>query len=1120
MKKTNLFFGLRMLSVFSILFLSSKALATTIVSAGTGDWSATATWVGGQVPGVNDTVTITSTHLITLASGTATVSAINITLNDGLISGNKGLTIASGATLTVTGGITIKGGTVNTLSSTLTNNGTLNCGGKISLLPSNTNFANAGDPSTAIFVNDGVANLFDLEAISNDNSNLEIRCLTASITNIDGNVNTAAPVGYGYWNILGTAVVNARGVNSSVIIGQYVAVAFTGTGKLNLPSRSSTLSIVGNGASINMGSAASEIHTKGAINAALPTAFVPGLLSTVFYESDSAQTIAPLNYRNLVSTSTGPRAMSQTGIVGIAGTFTRGTNNYTLNGSTIAYNGTGAQYIEKFDYFNLTISGARGGTNITLCPDTIGLAGVFVYSATGVGTVINTNNTFKFNGLLDQEMQAFPFNNIYVYKPNNSVCFTRVNNNTVIAGSLTVDKGVFRLGRKTTTIIGQSAPYTFTTTGTNQTILVKDSATLEVDGSSAFAAPYPMTFANHIYETGSTLLFSSDLAQTVPAGLNLYHLKSNSPTVGPRTFAAGKIIVRGDLTDIGANTYTTTGSEISFEGTTNQAINGNVGVGTNGFSKLTVNKSAGNLMINAATTVNDTLKLLNGMVDLNQKELILTLANKGAITVLNGSILCESPTFASKVTWNIGTDMEAHVFPFVTQTGTAVPVEFKLTTGNASNITISTYPTGMDNTPLPATVTGIDGQGATDADSVVVNRFWNITASNTVIAKTATVKFNSTIQEAYGIDSLKARMWNGTVWSAATAGQTATMNSVETPGLTTFGIFAVYGENGDPNPTYFSAPQQGVCAGTNVDFLDESYVSATAWSWSFPGADVTSSTVQNPSITYSTPGVYSVTLRITHSGGEVDSLTLEDFISVYASPMVTVTPDMTICNGETVTLSASGATNYAWSTGEFTADVDVSPTTTTTYSVTGDDGGICETTKDITVTVKDQPVATIDFTSLTVCKDSLITISGSSNVPGVGYSWNFDGAQSNGTTSASHDVVWSTLGAKNILLVVTDGNCQSDPTTFNLTVENCTVGVDELNSVDFALFPNPAKDMVIINLNNVADFQEAVVYTLTGKVVMTETSTSFSVAQLAGGTYYVKVITSNGQNTKKLVVID
>ncbi|HEU4717887.1 MAG TPA: hypothetical protein VFU15_08630, partial [Bacteroidia bacterium] len=79
---------------------------------------------------------------------------------------------------------------------------------------------------------------------------------------------------------------------------------------------------------------------------------------------------------------------------------------------------------------------------------------------------------------------------------------------------------------------------------------------------------------------------------------------------------------------------------------------------------------------------------------------------------------------------------------------------------------------------------------------------------------------------------------------------------------------------------------------------------------------------------------------------------------------VTVTPipvgasavNPALCAGDSTVLNATGATNYTWMPGNLTgASITVTPSATTTYTVTGDDGGMCSNTATVTVTVNPLP---------------------------------------------------------------------------------------------------------------------------------------------------------------------
>lgn len=61
----------------------------------------------------------------------------------------------------------------------------------------------------------------------------------------------------------------------------------------------------------------------------------------------------------------------------------------------------------------------------------------------------------------------------------------------------------------------------------------------------------------------------------------------------------------------------------------------------------------------------------------------------------------------------------------------------------------------------------------------------------------------------------------------------------------------------------FSANKTSVCAGTQVQFTDETFNDANGWEWTFEGGIPETSTDQNPTVIYNTPGIYSVTLEAT-----------------------------------------------------------------------------------------------------------------------------------------------------------------------------------------------------------------------------------------------------------------
>jgi PKD repeat protein len=77
----------------------------------------------------------------------------------------------------------------------------------------------------------------------------------------------------------------------------------------------------------------------------------------------------------------------------------------------------------------------------------------------------------------------------------------------------------------------------------------------------------------------------------------------------------------------------------------------------------------------------------------------------------------------------------------------------------------------------------------------------------------------------------------------------------------------------------FSANKQVICSGETITFNDQSFNSVTDWSWSFPGGDPATSTLNNPSVMYSVPGTYEVSLIASNStDSEIETKTT--FITV------------------------------------------------------------------------------------------------------------------------------------------------------------------------------------------------------------------------------------------------
>ena len=146
--------------------------------------------------------------------------------------------------------------------------------------------------------------------------------------------------------------------------------------------------------------------------------------------------------------------------------------------------------------------------------------------------------------------------------------------------------------------------------------------------------------------------------------------------------------------------------------------------------------------------------------------------------------------------------------------------------------------------------------------------------------------------------------------------------------------------------------------------------------------------------------------------GRTSSEGLPTMAMMYTAPVLTLNDD-TICDGQSATLlvnSTSLNTTYLWNTGSTANPYTVSPTTTTTYTVTGSNSGC---TDSVSATVYVQPSVNLVATAslYSICQGSNTTISVSSNLTGTTYSWNQGlGAGQSHTVSPTATTTYTVTG--------------------------------------------------------------------------------------------------------------
>jgi gliding motility-associated-like protein len=160
-------------------------------------------------------------------------------------------------------------------------------------------------------------------------------------------------------------------------------------------------------------------------------------------------------------------------------------------------------------------------------------------------------------------------------------------------------------------------------------------------------------------------------------------------------------------------------------------------------------------------------------------------------------------------------------------------------------------------------------------------------------------------------------------------------------------------------------------------------ISPYTYLWS-PGGERTSN------IKGLSSGKYTVT--IVDANGCID--TASGNVGINKTFSVSVTGLDTMCKGQNAVLSASGATNYKWSTGSTSSSVAVSPASTTNYWVVGSTG-ICK--DSIPYTIDIYPPLVLNLLNDSICPGAAVKlqVTCSGGKPTYTYTW------SNGITSNS-----------------------------------------------------------------------------------------------------------------------
>jgi gliding motility-associated-like protein len=352
--------------------------------------------------------------------------------------------------------------------------------------------------------------------------------------------------------------------------------------------------------------------------------------------------------------------------------------------------------------------------------------------------------------------------------------------------------------------------------------------------------------------------------------------------------------------------------------------------------------------------------------------------------------------------------------------------------------------------------------------------------------------------------NLSASGANTYVWSPAGSLNNANIpNPIATPTSTT--TYTVMGTdlngcvNSDtatvivyPIPVANAGMNTSICAG------DTAFLSASGggtYSWS-PSTGLSSTTISNPLAIPASTTTYTVTVT---SGGFCTS-SAQVTVTVNPIPVANAGADVSICNGGSTVLNASGGTSYFWTpssglSSSTSQNPTASPATTTQYVVTASTTAGCTDTDTVIVNVSNalsfvSPVVTDE----TCTNDNGTIVAGPINGGNPPYSYSIGGPSQNSPAFPG-------LSAGTYTLTVTDNNgCVAS--------QSLTVGQQVNINASFTATPTTGPKPLNVSFSNSSTGATSYLWDFGNG--STSSATNPSTVYLQSGTYTVFLIAMNG----------
>ena len=393
--------------------------------------------------------------------------------------------------------------------------------------------------------------------------------------------------------------------------------------------------------------------------------------------------------------------------------------------------------------------------------------------------------------------------------------------------------------------------------------------------------------------------------------------------------------------------------------------------------------------------------------------------------------------------------------------------------------------------------------------------------------------------------TMQNRSQNATSYFWSFEGATPATSTEENPTITysragnfAITLFVTNGTNSDTKTVNvnvmdvasadFAADNTTISAGESVTFTNLS-VNASTYYWTFTGGNPSTSTDVNPTVTYETPGTYSVTLFAAGENSS-DSETKTAYITVLPVTSADFEASATeIFVGDSVAFTnlSENATSFFWTFEGAIPENSTEENPVVTYNEPGyydvtlfatNGHGYDVATKTAYIYVR--AVATADFTvdtTTVLVGETVVFINLSQNA--TSYYWSFPGGEPLVSQEENPEVTYPNAGVYSVTLFATNGASSDMEVKESYITVVDESNVLELSANDVAIYPNPASSVMNVRAEGL---QQISIYDITGRIVFEKDVNSdnetIDISKFQRATYAIRITTDTGTFVRTLVV--